>query len=224
VLLHHPFLIFQALNIRPHEEGVGAVASWIEASEAEFDRLCEVGDWQGALITVQRPYRAEYLLDLMQKHGAEKLISAVDYVWTDAGYVSKDEDASDLWECIWSQVSWTRDGKPRKRRFHVMETADREVFHALPERLTVYRGYSIDGCDYGYSWTLDRAKAEWFARRYASLPEADGVFIAELEVSKDEILAYFGGRKEAEVVVKIWDVSADRMQIETLPNAAVEAA
>jgi hypothetical protein len=145
-------------------------------------------------------------------------------VWTDAENVSNDGDAISLWQDIWQQVSWTRQGRARKRRFHVMEPAERELFDALPDRLTVYRGYSIAGNEHGYSWTLDRNKAEWFARRYAGSSEADGVFVASVEVNKNEVLAYFTGRNEAEIVLDIWGDWSANMQIETLSVEAAQAA
>lgn len=220
----HPFCRARFLNALPHEWGVGRIASAIAAKEAKFAQLCDAGDWEGALFVVERPYRAEYLSDLMEKFGAERLITAVNFVWTDAANVSNDEEAFDLWRHIWWRVSRTRAGKDRRRRFHVMDASERQAFNALPDRLTVYRGYSVSGNDYGYSWTLDRAKAEWFARRYAASPEADGVFVASMEVSKNEVLAHFTGRNEAEIVVKIWGIESDRIQVEALHAAVAQAA
>ncbi len=61
---------------------------------------------------------------------------------------------------------------------------------------------------------LDRAKAEWFARRFASL---DGGRVAEGRVARSNIVAYLDERKEREIVVnpehvrvvRRWDVSSN---------------
>jgi hypothetical protein len=46
------------------------------------------------------------------------------------------------------------------------------------------------------SWTLDKNQAKWFANRF----EKDGV-VLEKRISKKNIVAYFNGRNEEEVIV-----------------------
>ena len=66
-----------------------------------------------------------------------------------------------------------------------------------PEGLTIYRGchpqYRL-----GLSWTTDQVKARWFAQRFGSIINTQ---LYRAQVSGRRILAMFGGRKEAEVVV-----------------------
>ncbi len=64
------------------------------------------------------------------------------------------------------------------------------------------------------SWTLDRNKAVWFAQRYSVLTELGAPKLAEATVRKRDILAYFNGRKEKEVVVdssKLIDAHATKI-------------
>ena len=70
-------------------------------------------------------------------------------------------------------------------------------FGALPEEFHVYRGYDERGNARGLSWTADRAKAEWFARRWSGTQ----AFVAFGRAHKKDIFAYFVGRKEKEVVI-----------------------
>ncbi|MBR3791739.1 MAG: hypothetical protein IKK18_03470, partial [Clostridia bacterium] len=67
-----------------------------------------------------------------------------------------------------------------------------------PDVITVYRGVT----SYNnkkikvLSWTIDPEVAKWFANRYQQQGQ---VYTAT--ISKKHILAYFGGRNEAEVIV-----------------------
>lgn len=69
-------------------------------------------------------------------------------------------------------------------------------FPWLPgETLEVFRG----GTGRGISWTLDRKKAEWFAKRFLTDGKTKPVWRAT--VNANDVWAYFAGRGESEVVV-----------------------
>lgn len=80
----------------------------------------------------------------------------------------------------------------------LMEEEELEVYDSLPDVITVYRGVT----SYNnkkikvLSWTIDPEVAKWFANRYQQQGQ---VYTAT--ISKKHILAYFGGRNEAEVIV-----------------------
>lgn len=66
------------------------------------------------------------------------------------------------------------------------------TLHELPDTpVTVYRG----GVKRGFSWTTDIKVAEWFAKRY----NGDGV-IWVATVTKNDIIGYYDGRNEKEVI------------------------
>ena len=48
----------------------------------------------------------------------------------------------------------------------------------------------------GFSWTLDKEKGEWFGSRFF-----EGGWLIEGMVDKKDIISYFNGRKEQEVIV-----------------------
>ena len=64
--------------------------------------------------------------------------------------------------------------------------------------ITVYRGATLDYAE-GMSWTLDRARAERFARRWRGLWGAERVYAAEVHPAF--VLAILHGRNEQEGVV-----------------------
>src|SRR5437660_6332003 len=79
-----------------------------------------------------------------------------------------------------------------------MEPEDKAFLDALPETVTVYRGTMRPGRRIGISWTTDKAKAEWFARRFAFGEMRPVLFTGR--VRKSKIIACFTGRNESEVL------------------------
>jgi len=60
----------------------------------------------------------------------------------------------------------------------------------------------LESGDFGVAWTLSKEIAEWFADTYGRnfSTEDKPKTVHQLEVSKVEIIAYFGGRNEQEVI------------------------
>lgn len=60
-----------------------------------------------------------------------------------------------------------------------------------------YRGVNKYNSDDGYSYTLNREIAEWFANRY----DSNG-YIKEVEITKNDVIFYNNDRSEEEVFLK----------------------
>lgn len=88
-------------------------------------------------------------------------------------------------------------GSSRPGRELLMDEAERARVAALPEVVTAYRGFSHPGGQAGIAWTLERERAEWFARRF----EVGHAFVATVVVPRKRIVAVFDGRDEAEAVI-----------------------
>lgn len=77
---------------------------------------------------------------------------------------------------------------------------NREQYDALPDKVTVYRGCSLeeaeDGIN-GLSWTTDVRTALFFAYRYGT----DGRCVVKAEVDKAKIKAYISERNESECII-----------------------
>lgn len=80
----------------------------------------------------------------------------------------------------------------------LMTEEELTVLRSLDDPVTVYRGVTPynENDLLALSWTLNRDKAEWFAKRF----HEDGR-VYEAEISKEHILAYFSRRGEEETVV-----------------------
>lgn len=77
-----------------------------------------------------------------------------------------------------------------------MSAEDKKVFDNLPNQIKVYRGYVPHLNRFGYSHTLDKEKAEWFAKRF----NAKGRVWAKT-ISKDKVFAYTNERGEQEIII-----------------------
>ena len=70
----------------------------------------------------------------------------------------------------------------------------------LPEELTIYRGirgFQLDRKNLGFSWTLNRDKAINFG---TGTNQCDG-FLLCATANRDDIIAYFNGREEEEIII-----------------------
>lgn len=150
-------------------------------------------NWNTVIFLHERPFRASALYRLAVDRGAE--ISNEDYwelvgsVWTDSENIWQNEDE---WEYLFASQ--------RPGREHMMDEEERAAFAALPDTLTVYRGCHRELNEDGLSWTLDRERAAWFAKRFANVTESDPI-VHVGDVRKADVMAHFLGRNESEIVL-----------------------
>ncbi len=139
---------------------------------------------------VNNPYRLAFLKfaqDYLSRENFSSLLSA--------GWILSENPNQDVNVSKMELVGMFKQAD----KMHLMDEGDREVFERLRDRVTIYRGvisYNEKSAK-GLSWTLSQEKAEWFAHRFG---EEGTVYKAEID--KAHILAYFGGRGEAEIVVE----------------------
>lgn len=138
-------------------------------------------------------------------HALEKSIDAgltgpdyweiIRYVWIDSESIHQ---TIDLWKELW------KSDIPDRIR-HVMNDAEQDAYASLPDKVEIYRGYLGAAAVNGMSWTTDRDKAVWFARRFSSFIK-EPMFVASGVISKTNILAYLLGRSEEEIVAVPEDI------------------
>jgi len=109
-------------------------------------------------------------------------------------------DSENIWQNFREWLLLLQD--PRPGRSHVMTPTERKALRALPELITVYRGCQQDLNDDGLSWTLDRSRAEWFAKRFRQQNGENAPCVLIGELKRADVFAYFKeGRGEEEIVV-----------------------
>lgn len=112
-------------------------------------------------------------------------------------WVDSENPNSDVNVPLSEAVKWFRNSNKKI----LMDEEDFKVYESFPEKVKLYRGITKFGNPYGLSWTTNLDTAKWFANRFNINDRDNGNYVIEAEVNKEDILAYFSGRNENEVIV-----------------------
>lgn len=166
----------------------------LEAQLEAKNGALKAGDWGTYVFLFERPWR---------------LMAFSNISWHLAG--------PDYWELlgkVWSDTENAHQNMDAWREFLMADPEGREmmsspdvrcVFELPPEKgglaptTQIYRGYCYDESAAGFSWTLDKARARWFAGRLRE-PDAPPARIVSGEVARENVLAYITSRDEQEIV------------------------
>lgn len=148
--------------------------------------------WRTYVFLHERPYRLEALLILERMRRTamtdQDYWGLVSSIWTDSENIWQNQEE-------WAEVF----ASPRKgKRKGLMDGGEYARWRRLPETVTVWRGAQREINEDGWSYSLDREQAEWFAKRF-EWHESTPVVI-EATVPRTNIVAYFRGRGEEEIV------------------------
>lgn len=167
-----------------------AYVNWvIPRLERCLSELIARGEWVSVMILHKEPFWLRALVKYADKMDDKSYWQSLEMVWT-------------MWEQMFphKKVFLSLFQARRSQRQYLMNAGERRALMNMPKEFTVYRGF-IGNRGEGLSWTIDRSKAEWFACRFAMLHDRGSPRICEGRVKKKDVLAYFNGRKEKEIVV-----------------------
>jgi hypothetical protein len=158
-----------------------------------INNAIEEHDWSRAIFMHERPWRCDVLLQV--------LLSGICLI---------NDDTADLVLDVWvdtesphqSRETWLRIfGLVSTRLLNAqLDDKERKERDELPDKLTVYRGTCMDEIrsgNWGFAWTLDRDKAEWFATRF----EQDDPVLITTTVNKSDVTGVLHRRGEAEIII-----------------------
>lgn len=188
-MLHHPLVV----NVMPNAIFAQYANQQFEQKTEALAQAREKREWHTVVFLHERPYRFEALtaaVELGVTENPQVYWELVGNIWTDSENIHENFDE---WEMLWSE--------PVPGRESIMDEDERAALAALPDMVTIYRGVAHEDAMAGLSWTTDRAKALWFARRYKFKGDDYDPYLVRAKVAKANILAYFLGRGESEVVV-----------------------
>lgn len=116
----------------------------------------------------------------------EALFADLPDLWRGSDPDDTDPRALALWKAAHAanKGRYIRDGRPLPRG----------------RTIRVYRGQD-DGAPFGIAWTTDLAIAEKFARGAATRQDNRGGRVFEVNVPRDQVIAYITGRNESEVIL-----------------------
>ena len=196
IVVQHPFTdtgitatkqgsSFRMINLLEDQKGL---------TEWRKDRIrfiTEADDVYSIYMQVTKPYALSFLKEIED-------------------YISK-EDLSALLRSIWMRIEFVSDNPVYTKDQFVrlfrkcdpqtlMEPDEYEAYQSFPDTLEIYRGVRKDSKKVeGMSWTTNKSVAYWFADRFAGKASSGDVYKAV--INKRDVLAYFTGRTEDEVVV-----------------------
>lgn len=151
-------------------------------------------DWDTCVWLHERPYRLDAFLDISWHLDGPRYWELLGQVWS---------DTENSWQNIdrWREAL-SADAEGRE----MMSDKDvRCVFDLPPEKgglapeTRIYRGYRFDDALDGFSWTLDKARAWWFAHRLRQ-DDHPSPKIASGFVAREHVIAYITSRDEQEIV------------------------
>lgn len=100
---------------------------------------------------------------------------------------------------------WLEAIKPRK----LICDEDKKKYELLPETFIVYRGIQIGENPIGFSWTLNKSTAVWFANRF----DNKNAQVCEMEINKNDVVFYTNERNEFEIVLIPSKINAKNITI-----------
>ncbi len=177
----------------------------IAAKERAIEDAMARRAWTTVLSIHERPYRMDAFKKLQDQMTDAEFWKEVSWLWTDS-------------ENIWQNLKdWRRVWRSKRPgRETVMDDDERAKLQSLPDVIEVFRGtYLWPWMDRGLSWTLDRDRAIWFAYRFK--PEHAEPSLISGKVRKKNVLAYFDGRSEQEIVMLPERLITDSSHVEELP-------
>jgi hypothetical protein len=147
------------------------------------------GNWQKVLWLHEKPYRMSVFLRVRERMSDRDYWQTLASLWLETENLHEDQHE-------WV-VALTADRACRSQS--LMDETERAILAGLDEEVSVYRGFRLRGRHLAPSWTLDAARAQWFAGR-AIDPGTDG-YLATVTIPKAIVIAYFSGRNEQEIVL-----------------------
>lgn len=189
-MLHHPLVIQMFFHDRLHKL---ANLQYRQKSEA-LERAQEQEAWSSYIFLHERPYRLGAFIDIEPNLSDEDYWSMLSGLWIDSENISQDQDT--WWALLTAQNLPERRSVDGRKKFF-MDDADRLAYENLPMSFDIYRGVDRGGNERGLSWTLDKERAEWFARRF----HGHGTLLTT-RIVKGQALALLTGRNESEIICK----------------------
>jgi hypothetical protein len=147
-------------------------------------------DWISFLDTFEAPYQLLAFAVVSEQMTDIEYWETLRFVW-----MSTENPFQCLGHCV-RLFSSRRAGRDR-----LMSDQDRATLDGLPEKLTIYRGYSVNFQNKkGISWTLKSEVAHRLGGRRGRYMANEQAEIREETVKKEDIVAYMNFRNEEEII------------------------
>lgn len=207
--IKHP-LFFWIAPITP--EVTDLINASFAQKRASADEALAKKNWSRYIFLHERPYRIDAFEDVMDDMTDQEYWGRLSDIWVDSENIGAQPSR-------WRELLLSERGS----RESFMNENERAELAKLPQKFTVYRGYSEnDQEEFGMSWSTDAGVAEWFARRFAR--DDEKIIMENLEISKDDVFAYVTRRGEDEIILDMRNVverTAKKQQLPRKPRTRI---
>lgn len=177
-------------------------------------------EWGGFLAAHEKPYRFEALEEIAGELTRDQFweLFADVYIGCENWYEPVNRELIEGW--LEDFYNASRGALRRQSiRQAAMEKGEHKAYRKLPNKLRVFRGFSRDGGERGYSWSLNSQKAAWFAGRLAEHDNKAGyAYVAWGWCLKGDALGYFTRRSEDEIFCDWRNVKVSSVDIVRFAN------
>lgn len=194
-MFHHKYFI----EIMHRPEHAGLTNFKVDFTEKRVKEARAKKQWSRFIYLHERPYRLEAFLEIADELRPRDYWKLVGGIW---------QDSENIWQCrdYWDEI-FSRDDPMRGL---MMDRSERSALAKLPDKLTIYRGdKTANRARKGLSWTLDRSRAQWFAKRLCK--KGDTAFVAKGKIAKKDVIAYLTGRNESEIIASPLNIRIERI-------------
>ena len=196
--LQHPLVFFAAYDpvFNAH------VNKLYSQKKKQADKALKDKNWHSFIWLHERPYRLDAYMEVCKNMKSEEYWTVLKDIWIDAEFPGVNQK-------VWLHLFMRKHPDRRK----LMTGKERRVLSTYPETdMDIFRGYCGDEHQEGISWTTSYDQASWFAKRFAGDDKSREPLVAEAVCDKKNVIAYFNGRKENEILIDPKDITIRRSQ------------
>ncbi len=181
-MIKHP-LVFSIFHTDIQNYIINKHYEW---KKTELNKAFKEKKWSKYIFLHERPYRLQAFEKISIYLRPKQYWTLLGGIWI---------DSENIWQNLDQWTFFLTEG-PKRDRQYFMSADDRKQFAKLPDTSKVYRGYIPRKNKGGYSYTLSKDKAQWFANRFHKNGQ-----VIERTVKKSDVFAYLNGRNEQEVII-----------------------
>ena len=152
-------------------------------------RQIEQGDVNQIIGLINKPYRLFYVKCCWNYMSDKDRAESLKFAWITSENTNHDVNVNrhDIQKML-----------REVKKEYFMSTSDFEKYKSLSDGLIVYRGIQHNAKKDGFSWTLSKEKAKWFASRFNNHGK-----VIERKVQKKDIVAYINDLNEQEIILNV---------------------
>lgn len=159
--------------------------TYLAAIDAYEATLGENEDFFGYYMRLSKPYRLEFLKFCKEFLSLKDFTACLSDAWVSLEFPSHNGGVP-----LATLVEWFKEADEAE----LMSVEERNVFEALPDVVTLYRGTELLGNTKALSWSLEIDTARWYASRWKGAG-----YVYKANINKSDVLAYFAADKEVVV-------------------------